>query len=73
LYNGDAKGDLEKGEIEDPAVTGATPKEEDDTDEKKSIREISRGNPNDDEVVKDDAASELTHTGDTPEADKIEE
>jgi hypothetical protein len=65
VQGGAVKDDVEKREA--PA---ALAKDEDD-DEKKPIREISRVHSNKSEVV-DDEASEHTHTGDTPEADKIE-
>lgn len=69
VQGGDAKVDLEKGAIGDHDI--ALTKEEDD-DDKKSIREISRGDSNEGEVVQDDTATEHTHTGDTQEADKLE-
>lgn len=59
IQGGAVKDDVEKREA--PAVAGALAKEEDD-DEKKSIREISRVHSNKTEAV-DDAATEHTHTG----------
>lgn len=68
MQGGDAKVDLEKGAIGDHVITST--KGEGD-DEKKSIREISRGDANEGEVV-DDGATEHTHMGDIQEADKLE-
>jgi len=69
VQGGNANVDLEKGATGDHVI--ASTKGEGD-DEKKSIREISRGDSNEGEVVQDDAATEHTHMGDTQGADKFD-
>ena len=69
MQGGNANVDLEKGATGDHVI--ASTKGEGD-DEKKSIREISRGDSNEGEVVQDDAATEHTHMGDTQGADKFD-
>jgi len=69
VQGGDAEGDIEKGKTEDLAAVNASAKEEDEEDEKKTIREILRADPHD-EGVKDDVATEATHAGDALEVEK---